>query len=91
VVRRRGNKVFGTWALIEGLTRSRGWVEYLSDDPEMAKLGIASRAGWHEAVQQALIGNTAGDRFFFTGVALEAWLKGRSGWRPRGRQMAAGN
>ena len=75
-------------AFVEGLARSRGWVEYLSDDPAMAALGITTVAGWREALQQALIGNTAGDRFFFTGVALEVWLKGRRGWRARARQMA---
>jgi asparagine synthetase B (glutamine-hydrolysing) len=87
LVRRRGNKVFGTWAFVEGLARSRGWVEYLSDDPEMERMGITSTELWREAVQQALVGNTAGDRFFFTGVALEAWLKGRAQWRPRERRM----
>lgn len=84
-VRRRGRKVFGTWAYVEGLSRSPSWREYLCDDPQIVRLGITSAAAWRKAVQQASVGHTAGDRFFFSGVALEAWLKGLKLWCPQRR------
>lgn len=80
-VRRRAYKAIGTWPFVEGLRRSKLWVEYLCDSPKMAELGLARRDEWRKAVKQATLGQTHGDRFFLTGVALEAWLKELSAWR----------
>ena len=83
VVRRRGHKAVGTWSFIEGIRRSGVWREYLCDQVKMAELGMVDAERWRQGVRQASIGQTHGDRFFLTGVAIEAWLKGLAGWRAR--------
>jgi len=85
LVRRRGTKLFGTWAFVEGLAQSRGWLDYLCDSPQMPELGITTGPKWRDAIKQASIGNTFGDRFFISGVTLEVWLKQLAAWRPRQR------
>jgi asparagine synthase (glutamine-hydrolysing) len=75
LVRRRASKAIGSRALIEGLRRSRQWVEYLMDESLMAERGIATLDGWRQAVRQAALGQTHGDQFFMAGVAVEVWLR----------------
>ena len=74
-VLRRRSKASGSWGLVEGIRRSSAWCELLSDRPEMVERGIADRERWRLAVRQARVGQLHGDRFFMTGVALEAWLQ----------------
>ena len=81
LVRRRGTKLFGTWAFIEGLARSQEWVDYLCEDPELPSIGVCTPSSWRDAIMQAVVGNTYGDRFFVTAVALEVWLKQLRQWR----------
>jgi asparagine synthase (glutamine-hydrolysing) len=74
-VRRRDDKGTGSRALIEGLRQSPDWFEYLTDDPLMARHGIADAERWRQAVRQARVGQLNGDQFFMAGVAIEAWLR----------------
>jgi asparagine synthase (glutamine-hydrolysing) len=80
VVRRRASKARGTWSLVEGLRRSKEWVQYLCDSPLMAEHGLADAEKWRQAVRQATVGQTHGDMYFMAGVAVEAWLKGLKSW-----------
>jgi asparagine synthase (glutamine-hydrolysing) len=80
VVRRRASKARGTWSLVEGLRRSKEWVQYLCDSPLMAEHGLADAEEWRQAVRQAAVGQTHGDMYFMAGVAVEAWLKGLKSW-----------
>jgi asparagine synthase (glutamine-hydrolysing) len=89
LVRRRGTKVFGTWAIVEGLARSPAWIDYLCDDPQLPSLGVTTAALWRDAMVQASVGNTFGDRFFIAGVAMEVWLKQLSEYRPARRRSVA--
>ncbi|MEA2663667.1 MAG: hypothetical protein QOI11_611, partial [Candidatus Eremiobacteraeota bacterium] len=34
------------------------------------------RDAWRDAVRQAAVGQTFGDRYFLTAVAFEVWLQG---------------
>ncbi len=74
-VLRRRSKASGSWGLVEGIRRSSAWCELLTDRSEMVERGIADRERWRLAVRQARVGQLHGDRFFMTGVALEAWLQ----------------
>jgi asparagine synthase (glutamine-hydrolysing) len=85
LVRRRAAKLFGTWAFVEGLSRSPQWLDYLSNDPQLAQMGITTAPKWRDAMKQASVGNTFGDRFFLSGIALEVWLKQLAAWHPRSR------
>ncbi|MGD0201954.1 MAG: asparagine synthase C-terminal domain-containing protein, partial [Bryobacteraceae bacterium] len=82
LVRRRGTKLFGTWAFVEGLAQSPGWLDYLCENPRMPQLGITTGPKWRDAIKQASVGNTFGDRFFIAGVTLEVWLKQMAAWHP---------
>lgn len=75
LVRRRASKASGTAPFVEGLRRSREWLSYLSEDSMMARFGIVDADRWRDAVRQAGVGQTYGDRFFLSGVAVEVWLK----------------
>jgi asparagine synthase (glutamine-hydrolysing) len=75
-VRRRSGKAIGTWPFVEGLRRSRAWTDLLCDDPRIVALGLTSRDAWRDAVRQAAVGQTFGDRYFLTAVAFEVWLQG---------------
>ncbi len=86
-VRRRSAKLFGTWAFVEGMARNPAYLDYLCDDPQLARYGVTTAATWREAMQQASIGNTAGDRFFIAGITLEVWLKQFADWRPQTRAL----
>ena len=92
-VRRRAWKAMGTYPFVEGLRRSRDWMSLLCDDPRIVALGFTSRAAWREGVQQAALGQTYGDRYFLTAVAIEVWLQGleefRRARRPRALAMEA--
>lgn len=88
-VRRRAGKAIGTWPFVEGLRRSRAWAELLCADPRIVELGITSRAAWRDAVSQAAVGQTFGDRYFLTAVAIEVWLQGLEEWRRTNRAAAA--
>jgi asparagine synthase (glutamine-hydrolysing) len=85
LVRRRRKKVFGTWAFVEGLSRSPEWLDYLCREPQLVNLGVTTPVKWRDAMKQAAVGNTCGDRFFVSGIAMEAWLKQLAEWRPRER------
>jgi asparagine synthase (glutamine-hydrolysing) len=74
-IRRRASKAVGTAPFVEGLRRSREWFGYLTDAPLMAERGIVDAGRWRVAVQQAGVGQTNSDKYFFAGVAVEAWLK----------------
>ena len=75
IVRRRSSVATGTAALVEGLRQSREWRDYLCDSPQIAERGMADREKWREAVRQASVGHTHGDKHFVTTVAMEVWLK----------------
>jgi len=75
IVRRRAGKASGNPTLVEGLRRSRDWVDFLCDSPLMAERGIVDADAWRQAVRQASVGQTHGDRYFLACVAVEAWLK----------------
>lgn len=81
-VRRRAVKTAGSWSLIEGLRKSHLWQDYLCDDPQLAKIGLVDRNDWRLAVAQAAHGQTHGDMFLLSAVAIEVWLKGRAGIDP---------
>ncbi len=75
LVRRRASAAPGTSALVEGLRRSPEWQDYLCDQPMIVDYGIANKTRWRDAVKQASVGQTHGDKYFITGVAIEVWLK----------------
>jgi asparagine synthase (glutamine-hydrolysing) len=74
-VRRRTGKTSGSAPFTEGLRRSPAWIAYLSDSPAMAERGMVDREQWRRAVREASVGQTHGDKAFFSGVAVEVWLK----------------
>jgi asparagine synthase (glutamine-hydrolysing) len=88
-IRRRDGKAIGTWPFVEGLRRSRSWMELLSDDPRIVSLGITSPQAWRDGVRQAAVGQTFGDRYFLTAAAFETWLQGLEAWRRTNRANAA--
>jgi asparagine synthase (glutamine-hydrolysing) len=75
LVRERAGKSGGTAVLAEGLRRSRDWRAYLCDTPLLAERGIVDADKWRQAVRQASVGHTHGDKSFLACVAIEAWLK----------------
>jgi asparagine synthase (glutamine-hydrolysing) len=75
IVRRRASKAGGTRWFVEGLRRSPEWRDYLSDDPMLAQHGIADANLWRQAVRQASVGQTHGDKLFIAAIALEVWFK----------------
>jgi len=75
IVRRRASKASGNPAIVEGLRRSRDWVAFLCDSPVMAEREIVDADQWRQAVRQASVGQTHGDRYFLACVVVEAWLK----------------
>ncbi len=75
-IRRRAGKALGTWPFVDGLRRSRSWMDLLCENPRIVSLGIAGRDAWRDAVRQAAVGQTFGDRYFLTAVAFEIWLQG---------------
>jgi asparagine synthase (glutamine-hydrolysing) len=75
LVRGRAGKSEGTTVLSEGLRRSRQWIDYLCDTPLMAAHGIVDAEKWRQAVRQASVGHTHGDKHFLACVAVETWFK----------------
>ncbi len=75
IVRRRASKAGGTAPFVEGLRRSPEWRAYLTDSSALAERGMIDAERWREAVRQASVGRTGGDRAFLGAVALESWLK----------------
>ncbi|MEA2689670.1 MAG: hypothetical protein QOD51_2277 [Candidatus Eremiobacteraeota bacterium] len=88
-IRRRAGKAIGTWPFVEGLRRSQSWMDLLCDDPRIVSLGITSRENWRDAVRQAAVGQTFGDRYFLTAAAFEIWLQGLAAWRGAKRANGA--
>ena len=90
-LRRRISVGTGSRALIEGLSRSPEWRDYLCERPRMAEHGIADAERWRAAVAQASVGQTHGDRHFLSAIAVEVWLRqleDRPRARPAGRTQA---
>ena len=83
-VRARAGKAGGSAALSEGLRRSPEWIDYLCDSPLMAARGIVDADKWRQAVRQAAVGQTHGDKNFRACVALEVWLRQREEHRAKG-------
>ncbi|HWT07028.1 MAG TPA: asparagine synthase-related protein [Xanthomonadales bacterium] len=75
LIRRRATKGNGNPAIVEGLRRSRDWIAYLCDDPQLAQRGIVDRERWRTVVRQASVGQTHDDKNFLAAVAVEVWLK----------------
>ena len=87
-IRRRAGKAIGTWPFVEGLRRSQSWMDLLCDNSRIVSLGITSREAWRNAVRQAAVGQTFGDRYFLTAAAFEIWLQGLEEWRRAKRAKA---
>ncbi len=75
LIRRRATKARGSGPYLEGLRRSREWIAYLGESPLMAERGLVDADRWRQAVREASVGQTHSDKYFFAGVAVEAWLK----------------
>ena len=49
---------------------------------------MTSRKAWRDAVRQAAVGQTFGDRYFLTAAAFEIWLQGLEDMRRVNRAEA---
>jgi asparagine synthase (glutamine-hydrolysing) len=74
-LRRRPSTPTGSRGLVEGLRRSRDWQDYLCDQPLIAAKGLVVEDAWQEAIAQACVGQTHGDRWLVNAITVEVWLR----------------
>ncbi len=81
-IRDRDDKASFRPLLEYGLQRRRKFIEALIQDSELARRGYVIDRAWRHAIQKYLDGKTPPYSIYWNGLALEMWLRIRSGRLP---------